>query len=206
MLLSAAQDPDDFRGRLLDKGITHVAMSPFAFLHVQAAAAHDPATVWRHSRVWLASHPEAYEPVYHNGSEAIEIYRVKPAPDFQKAFSLYRRVEETLNTQSSPDWLSEMDQLESVIRIYPLGSALNAYGVAALFSGQHLALARLRLKRAVQQNPDYGVAWLNLARVDVRLGDRVDARRAYDQALERLKAEQSQAFLVPIALQERQAL
>jgi Flp pilus assembly protein TadD len=50
------------------------------------------------------------------------------------------------------------------------------------------------------------VAWLNLARVDMRLGDQVQARQAYDQALEVLQADQGQAFLIPVALQERQAL
>jgi len=199
-------DPDDFRYRLLAEGITHVAMSPFAFLHVQALSAHDPAAVWRHSRVWLASHPEAYEPVYRSDREAIEIYRARPAPDFQNASVHYRRIMETLSAQSNPDWLSQMDQLERVIQVYPLPAALNAYGVAALFSGRHLATARLRLKEAVRQDQNYGVAWLNLARVAVRLGDRVHARQAYDQVLERFKDDQDQAFLIPIALRERQTL
>ena len=95
--------------------------------------------------------------------------------------------------------------LKIIPMMFTLGSALNAYGVAALFSGQHLATARLRLMKAVRQTQNYGVAWLNLARIDVRLGDRVHARQAFDRALEQPNADQDQAFMVPIALQERQS-
>jgi 4-amino-4-deoxy-L-arabinose transferase-like glycosyltransferase len=175
-------DPDDFHYRVLQKGFTHVLVSPFQVLYVQTSDANDPMKGWERSQRWLETETGSYEPLYANEAERIRIYRVQPAPKFQEAYAQYSRLLETLRASPRPDWDAQLVLLDAILKLDSFPAALNAYGVAALFSNHHLPLARRHLEEAVKVRPDFTTAWRNLARIYQRLGKPELERQAWVHA------------------------
>jgi len=129
------------------------------------------------------------------------IFEVLQDPRFVQAYQLYQRGNEELVSISITAGLKTLD---AALAIDPqFTAALNAYGGASVFSGQHLRLAESRLHQAIRLNPQYALAWLNLARLYARTGRRDLAKATFDQALKLSREVMEYDYLEPIIRTER---
>ncbi len=174
-----AQDAEEFRYQLLRSSITHVLTQPVSVLHVDTLNRHDPIWVWQHTPRWISQSPQGFEKIFSDPTEKTELYALRPAASFQKAYATYLQGRAAMN-QGQTDLAMATFRFASTIDPM-LVSALNAYGIACLYTGQHLSEGETQLKRAVRLQPDHPISWLTLARLYRRQGKQDLARHAYQQ-------------------------
>ncbi|HVO33705.1 MAG TPA: tetratricopeptide repeat protein [Elusimicrobiota bacterium] len=191
-----ARDIDELRYLLLQHHVTHVLYEPLPVVFVHRTTGGDPGWTWEHSQAWLDSKPPGFERVFLNVSEQTEIFSVRPDATYVQAYDLYREALKSLQTGGPT--AAARARLDRAIALEPaFSSALNAYGASLLIAGRDLPRAERYLRRAVRARPSFTLAWLNLARVEKRLGQLDEARSSLQQARKTAEAGGEADMLLP---------
>ncbi len=112
--------------------------------------------------------------------EARELYQ----DAFRQGLEPFRRhFEAGLHSLMDEKWDDAADSLAEAERIFPRFADVHNYRGVALAEGGNHAEAATEFQRSVRLNPDYLVAWLNLAFTARALGDEERAERAVREVL-----------------------
>jgi len=200
----SSTDVENYRYKTFFQGITHVWLAPAKYFYVPTISTRDPTRLWKASAQWLPSSPESFRLVYKNTAETTAIYQVIPAVHFFKSYVSYLYAYEDFERGN---WPKVFRALDDSLKQYPqMTSSLNLYGAALMLSGGNLDLAKTKFEKAVQLRPDFIMAFINLARVNHRLGHRKEALEYYERAKQTIIANNDQEFLLQIIEKERQQL
>lgn len=201
-----SSDPDELRFILLRQGVTHVLAQPLQLLSFSrySGSALSADQRWQRLQAWVSSWPDAFVPVHQEVAEGTVLYAVKSEPNFDAAYGLYR---EAFKSLDRADWDAALKDLDAAIRLVPqFPGALNASGVALMVSGKDLQLARTRLSKALTLRPQYPLAWVNLARLNVKTRRFIDAKGCYMRASEAIQRTSESLSLLPVIEREISSL
>ncbi|HVO33369.1 MAG TPA: tetratricopeptide repeat protein, partial [Elusimicrobiota bacterium] len=169
-------EPDDVRYELAQAGVTHVLADPGDFLSFTryAGSVEDANSRWDRIKAEFGRDPSAFVPIYANPIEGTVIYRLDAGPKFLAAYERYRDGLRSLTRREAEAALADF---EESLRLDPdLVPALNASGTTLYLQGRQLPLAEKRLRRAVELDPAYPAALVNLARLCYHTQRRAEAR------------------------------
>lgn len=192
-----ARDQYEFRYQLLKSTETYILSRPVELY--SPGLQHQE--IWNQKQRWVEEWPEAFELVHHIPSEAVRVFYVKPNSAYLKAYTAYR---EALQAFSSNDLSGGMAKLDVALDRDPnLVPALNAYAASYYLSDQKLQKAVKLLHKAIQIQPNYAPALLNLARLYKRNGHFYEAQRYAARALAATQKYSEFGYLEPLIEQER---
>ncbi len=132
---------------------------------------------------------------------ARELYRDTFREDLERFRNLFDRALEQLRTER---WEEAAELLEQAVVLCPRFADVHNYLGVALAESGHPDRARGHFEKSVAINPDYVVAWLNLAYTVWAIGDRDATRAALDEVLRREPDNPSALHLANL-LEEREA-
>ena len=198
-----ANDKEEFRYALLCERISYLVDPPLRALYRPRPSV-QPGDLIRQRGDWAAAWPEAFRPVFRDSSEATTVYEVVADASFLRAYGLYLAARRDLESSRLQEGLRG---LRAALAIRPdFVKALNAYGAACLLSGTRLGVGEAMLKRALESDPHYFWAWLNLSRLYRRTGRIALAQDALDHAAADLARFPSLVEMGPVLGRERAEL
>jgi tetratricopeptide (TPR) repeat protein len=182
MSLLYAHDPEEFRYLLAKNHLGYIVDRPVKMIRVNVPNAVDSDQEWDHIRRWIALSPEHFERIYYNAQEEIVIYRVSPDPGFFKAYECYLLAVGELNQHH---WKEGLALIAQSHRWSPsLACAYNAEAASDLLENEKLTVPEQILHHALQLQPDYPIALLNLARIYHAQGKMGQATRLLQKAVD----------------------
>ncbi len=116
----------------------------------------------------------------------LELARDLYKDTFREGLDRFRDLfEQALERLRTERWEDAVELLEQAVDLCPRFADVHNYLGVALAESGHLERARKHLEKSVAINPDYVVAWLNLAYTVWAMDDRDATRVALDEVLRR---------------------
>ncbi|NNN07394.1 MAG: hypothetical protein HKL90_16005 [Elusimicrobia bacterium] len=178
-----AKDIEEFRFALMSSGVDYVLSQHLVAPQIAQTSRSGRETeeeLWARNQIWLSRWPQAFPRAYANPKEQTTVFAVTPDRAYESAYALY-----LLAAQDSQSgrWTAALDKLDRALILWPtLASALNARGVVSLLAGRPLPRARAQFVQALRARPGFVPALVNLARVELRQGDKARAKADYEDA------------------------
>lgn len=178
-----AKDIEEFRFALLRSGVDFVLSQRLVAPQIAQTSRSGLGTeeeLWSTNRIWLSRWPQAFPRAYVNSEEQTTVYAVAPDQAYVNAYALYLLAQQ--DTESGR-WTKALNKLDKALALCPnLASALNARGVVYLFTGRPLTRAKAEFLQALRARPGFAPALVNLARIDLRQGNKARAKADYEDA------------------------